>query len=367
MTRKFLAVLMAVAVWAGSAEAMSITADFAPDLTPDGEGFTYLHQGDSFTYTFTAHDAIGNVIWVLSASDGTGNSVNTDGEGNIYINGEGLDISLSSLIGNTTQLTGKFLSLNSHWLTCDITALDENGPVSYFLWFDDADFNRKGNDSEDISPIAPLPSLSEDIPSTDISPSPQNQAAFPQGRIIPIASSDLQSGVLEKIAASAGISVSNINFITQLDISEAPEPTQAMRDNASNENLEFAAKFQTVTFSKAGYYLFEVDFPQELVGTNVNDLKFYFTSTNTSSSVQSSQALALMVDRFLAGNELRNLLGDLADTVPGRALILLTANTGGSFAMYALKTILMLLAGGCTAGIGAVTIVVMCSLFFWKR
>ena len=157
--------------------------------------------------------------------------------------------------------------------------------------------------------------------------------------------------MLEKIAASEDIDVTEINFLTPDNIDSPYEPTEEMKKQASDEGMQYAAQLNTVTFTEAGYYLFEVDFPEEVIGTSVENLRLQFVdSAKVQGSSVKSAFLELMVDRFLAGNELRDMLGNVVDTVPGKALLLMMANSGGSFTMYALKILLALL-GGCNAGV----------------
>ena len=358
MKSKVFAVVLAVvmlAVCVGSASAITLTSNLTPDRYAEGSDsapIKYLNNGEHFTYTFTANNAVGTINWhvTLWDDDDQSNLSNQDFFEEYLLNDDeryqmrvqrGLNnITFTSSSGNTLTVSGTFESSFGYTLGVTVTDVGalSNGSydsmTQYTLWLQNSSLNYGVNPSPGYSETQPVP--------------------LATGNVLPVSPSDLEEGVLAKIAQSANISESEIKFITESDLGAYHEPTNAMRQEAANNSLEYAAKFETVTFAEEGYYLFEVDFPAALVGMNTEELKLSFANAASfsDSSVKSSQFLELMLDRFLAGTELRTMAGDAAKTVPVKALILILANTGGSFTMFALKTILNLLgaAGGCNTG-----------------
>ena len=104
-----------------------------------------------------------------------------------------------------------------------------------------------------------------------------------------------------------------------------------------------------------------------MVGQNINDFKLFYDKNNISASAEFRAAF----DPFTLW-EVHTILGDLADTWPGRAIVVLSSTAGTSFSMWLLK-ILLLALGGCSTGnfsyawIGFAGLVVIFATFALKR
>lgn len=330
-------------------------------------GYIYLPSGSNFTVTFVASDYQGSINW----TDNSGVDDWTQESYNIFVNNGSFDSDYYRDNVYNNNLSGFSISRTDNSITfsgvlspnsyeCILKAYAYTSGARYTTDFGLGSVAIANSDylGPDATPImSPItgdggsenPSSGSDDGSYSID-SPSKELL--PGNIRSVQPSNLEEGVLENIAASENIPVDRIKFLTDEDIdTETYEPTDEMRQQASDESLEYAAKLNTVTFKESGYYLFEVDFPKELEGMSVNDIRLQFADASKVKGDSTKSAfLELMADRFLAGSELRTMLGEVTDTVPGQALLLMMANSGGSFTMYALKMILMLL-GGCNAGV----------------
>lgn len=330
----FLASVLVLALSVGSAFALSVAITGGNSIdTTNGYYRTVLSAGDSFSITFTASDYSGPVTWSMSTQDNT--TSNSSGNYNA-VGVSATSVYMSNTSGPTTTITGV---LDSETVHCDVFVYASDSvsslvtaPASDFVCLENAAYSDMLNGGTSVP-----------------NDSPSDEVVLPLGYVVPISSADIRADVLKMFADSEDIDVSQIKFLTAADISAAYEPTEAMRQEASDEGLQYAAKLNTITFPESGYYLLAIDFPDELQGTSISDLRLQFVET---SKIDGAAGTAVfdVVNAICSGGELKSLFGESLDSVGGRALLLVMTSAGRSFTMYALKILLALL-GGCNASI----------------
>ena len=175
-------------------------------------------------------------------------------------------------------------------------------------------------------------------------------------------------GLAEKLAQLVSVDKSEINFITSADIdyySDPREPTQAMREALSRENGIFEAKLNTIKVSKDGWYAFLLTVSDDLVGTNVNDLRLYYAEESEFDPLSVSASFGLMpvVNGIAGGFEITDLFGVKLDTVPKQFIAMMLLTSGKSLSVYIVKILLVLLAG-CSAGAGSL---IFLAVFIYKK
>lgn len=164
--------------------------------------------------------------------------------------------------------------------------------------------------------------------------------------------------VLQRIARLANISVDQINVITaaSLDLRLPHEPTEAMRKRAEGE---FIAKLDTLVLSfdsipkgEAGYFLFQLELPDEVLSMalKARDVSIWYATPDEFVSASSAHEFRPAVFDPFTYFEITDLWGYEADTLAKKALVLVFCQAGQSLSMWLLKTLLILLAGGCSSG-----------------
>ena len=320
-----------IAMTACMASAITITSNVDYDSYNNYGSYSDVYTkniapGSSFEYTFTAVDASGQVHWSISDQPS-------------------YTPELSSETGTTTTVRGVFPSGQSAILIQIIAEDDDDNFASYRLVLQNSTLAGEEGGGR---------VLENDNSVTQESESSSNTIL--EGNIVPVTSESVGQEVLETIAGDVkDLEAEDISFLTADDIGDTYAPTESMKQEASGKELEYIAQFQTITVQPDRYYLFEMDFPAKYIGMSAREVKLQIVNADTlkDSSVKSSQFLELMADRFFSGTELRTMSGKYADTIAGKMLVLLFSNTGGSFTMFALKTIASILTGGssgCNAG-----------------
>ena len=317
-------------IFSGTASAITgITSDISSNL--NGTPVLYVNQGGAFSITFTAQNPIGTVTWNL------GGAYSSD------------DVSLSTATGNTTTLSGTLTQYSiqgysSNGYSFAIAAYDDGGTTfdnvqaSYsFMVLDSSSYGNGGN----VTPV-PGPVTSPDPP-----------AKLETAIISPVPS--LTDDVISRLAQNISVDPSEIILLTSADFttSDPPEPTQAMRQEVSKQNGQFLAKLNTITVSRDGWYVFMVTVSDDLVGTPVNDLRLFGAEgSDFSGSFTASFGLLSVFNGVTGMWEVSNLFGWEIDTLPKQFLVTMLLSAGTSLTTYFVKILLMLLAGGCSAGIG---------------
>jgi len=191
-----------------------------------------------------------------------------------------------------------------------------------------------------------------DNPSDNASTSSDKTAQtteLPVGVIEPARpSEDVLQNIADLVSADIeSIDKSQINYITWENISSPQEPTPAMRQQITDDGYEPAYKLNTLTVSDDGYYVFLVNIPEEFVGKSISDIRIYaLKNTDITASIPG------VVTGLLNFTEITNLAGIKIDTLEGQVLAVAVLQAGTPFSVYLTKILLMLLAGGCDAGLG---------------
>ena len=165
--------------------------------------------------------------------------------------------------------------------------------------------------------------------------------------------------LLEKIAETVKISADRIMFITEKNISEAQEPTDAMRSELAAGRNEILGKFNTVTVDNTGYYVLKVtlsdDLYERIEGVSVNELKVY----------------AMHDDGLMNTLELLTLTGEKMEFGEKEFLMVGFLQAGTPYSMYLTQSITVLSSssGGCDSGVGIAGFAVMAlgAVFFTIR
>ena len=166
--------------------------------------------------------------------------------------------------------------------------------------------------------------------------------------------------LLEKIAETVKIYADRIMFITEKNISEAQEPTDAMRSELAAGQNTILGTLNTVTADKSGYYVLKVTLSDNLYerikGVSVNELKVY----------------AMHDDGLMNAWELLALTGEKLEFGEKEFLMVGFLQAGTPYSMYLTQSIAVLSSssGGCDAGLGFAGFAVMAlgaGLFFLRR
>lgn len=388
MVRKFLmlifstlAIIAIGIVTAEATDAISITTDLVADryATDNTTAIKYLQQGESFSYTFTVQNAVGTVYWHIMAWDegergNDANYLNNLNSRQIGIN-ENYTVSSPEGFnamefipdsGNSLTVKGTFNSSFVYILGINVTderlfnkETAQEGTTQYDVWFQDSSYNSGGGGGTNPSPTPP-PETTLPLPHVMIEAVPDEVLSYV---------SESGDTVLKRIARLASINVEQINVITSLDLdlSLPHEPTEAMKKKAKDANLEIIAKIDTLTprsetlqDGQPGYFLFQLNIPDEILSMDlkVKDLELWYASPDElNASVKGSIRAAFDPFTYF---EITDMLGFEADTLGKKMLVLIFANAGESLSMWLLKTILMILMGGCSsltfAGIGLMSL-----------
>ena len=171
------------------------------------------------------------------------------------------------------------------------------------------------------------------------------------GTITPFTPTD---ALLEKIADTVNRSADELNFITEENISDPKEPTQAMRDQMESRDAQVIGKMNTILVSHDGYYILRVtlsdDLYEQVRGVKVDELKAYVLYD--SERVETSEVRASFITGLLNTWELLTLTGDKLEFGAKEFLMVGFLNAGTPFSVYLTKILLALLMGGCDAGVG---------------
>lgn len=182
-------------------------------------------------------------------------------------------------------------------------------------------------------------------------PSPVTSQELNQAAVSTVVLSD---EVISRLAENIGVSPNAINLLTSADFdpSDPPEPTEAMIQEAANQNGTFMAKMNTIRVSKDGWYVCMVTVSDDLVGLPVSNLRVLTADeSDFAGALRASFGVMGLVNGVTGGFEISNLLGVKLDTVPKQFLATMMLTAGKSLTTYLVKIIFMLLAG-CNLGMG---------------
>ena len=194
------------------------------------------------------------------------------------------------------------------------------------------------------------------------SPVPAAPVVLPSSTIEPVILSDDVLENLASIMSSRDVSSKDIHFITQDNLSSPAEPSDAMKNYMRNDGYNAAYKFNTVTVSDDGCYVFLVNIPDEFIGVKVSEVKLYAINDS-----EISASFYSLINGVLNYGEITNLLGVKIDTLEKQVLAVGILQAGTPFSVYLAKILLALLAGGCDMGLGLAGFAVITSTLFIFR
>ena len=180
--------------------------------------------------------------------------------------------------------------------------------------------------------------------------------------------------LIKNVAEVMNVSEDAIKFITEKNISEPQEPTQAILTTLSAKNETIISKLNTLTVSEDGYYVFKVTLSdnlyEQIKGVSVKDLRahaFYDDGEDNPAS-ETSQVRSSFITGLLNTWELLTLSGEKLEFGAREFLMVGLLNAGTPFSVYLTKIILFML-GGCDIGIGIVgfTAIVLSATYFIRR
>ena len=185
-----------------------------------------------------------------------------------------------------------------------------------------------------------------------------------RGTILPV---EPDESLLEKIAETTNHSVDVIRFITDDNISEPEEPTQAMIEEMQTQKSDIIGKLNTLTVSEDGYYVVKVvlsdDLYAQIDGVSINDLKVYALYDDG----KTDQVNTSFITGLLNTWELLTLSGEKLEFGAREFLMVGFLNAGTPFSVYLTKILLMLLAGGCDVGFGLAGLGLAVAILFFRR
>ena len=123
-------------------------------------------------------------------------------------------------------------------------------------------------------------------------------------------------------------------------IGDPEEATEEVRQEAARNNYELAYKLNAISVDVTGYYVFEVNLPDEFTGMSTEEWRLMIVN-------QAKAQVSAAADPFTYFEVVR-ILGD--DSAVNKALAMVLAQAGQSATMYLLKIIIALLLGGCETG-----------------
>ena len=193
-------------------------------------------------------------------------------------------------------------------------------------------------------------------------------AELERGTIQPI---ELTETLLEKVAETVNVSVDQIRYITEENISEPLEPTQAMRDEMESRQNEVIGKLNTLTVSEDGYYVFKVvlseDLYKQIEGVSISQINVFMYALSDDELPEEAQVVASFLPGLLNTWELLTLSGEKLEFGAREFLMVGFLNAGTPFSVYLTKILLALLAGGCDTGLGLAGLAALTAAFFIFR
>ena len=191
-----------------------------------------------------------------------------------------------------------------------------------------------------------------------------DDSRLPSGIIQP---PEVAHDVLEKVASTVSLDVRELRTLTYREIETPQEPTQDMQNYVKAENSEIIGKLNVISVDADGWYVFRVELTDELYellkDKNISDFKFYGLNDSDTPETSSSFIIGL-VNTW----EVLTLSGEKMDTFGVREFLMVGfLNAGRPLSMYIAKILLMLLAGGCEAGLGISSLIALAVFLKLRR
>ena len=202
-------------------------------------------------------------------------------------------------------------------------------------------------------------------------PSSRNRPApLAQGTVVPIVfeteeeQEELITNIVEALSETVSIDAEEIKFITEENITPAPEPTREMVNEAKNNDHDLIGKLSTIEVEEEGWYVIKIELSNDLFeqvdGVDINDVAMYAFSADVTASDNNTYTVRsslFMINGLLGTWELLTVSGQKFDKFGFREFLMVGfLNAGQPFTLYLAKTILALVTGGlgagCSAGLG---------------
>ncbi|MBR1486810.1 MAG: hypothetical protein IJ597_06105 [Synergistaceae bacterium] len=309
-------------------------------LNQNNSSAIYLNGNESFSVTFTATDVQGTTVgWQIQSFDVTQGGTSTS-----LIS----DLQFTSS-DNTATLTGT-LNDTSTQLDIMIVASDLNSEGELI----NTDFST----STTMYAFYCLNRAYFFRGESTVSEPPSETVENLHVAIIEPVSEEYQTDDLLKILAdNVNTERSNIQWLPAdaITTSEPPEPTQAMRDKVASDSAQFVAKLNTIKVSEDGYYAFQVTVSDDLVGTNVSELRLYYAedsdfTTSSANDVRLAFGLMPIINGVTGALEVSDFFGVKLDTLPKKFLATMFLTSSKSLTVYIVKILIALFTGGCVIG-----------------
>lgn len=250
----------------------------------------------------------------------------------------------ATLSGNT-EFKGGIIGSNTPYYPEDLTLSGNSWPSQY---------PEVGNGTSYNTPVTPV---------NPNNPDDQTVTELPPGVIQPV---ELSADVLEKIAQVISVDAEALHMLTDENIFEPEEPTQAMRDYVKNENYELVGKLNVLSVDVEGWYVFKVrpgdSLWSRIQGQDISNYKIY--ALNDSESEASS---AFILNGLLNTWEILTMSGEKMDKFGVREFLMVGfLNASKPLCLFVAKLLLSLLTGGlagCNAGVAGAGVLVIALVF----
>lgn len=173
------------------------------------------------------------------------------------------------------------------------------------------------------------------------------------GTIVPI---ELDDTLRNNIATTMNISPDALRSITDDEIYDPQEPSEAAREKLTSRDRELVGKMNTLVVSRDGYYVLKVIlsddlYEQHIKGVKLEDLKAY--AVYDKAAAGSGEVIAsLPLLGALNTLEIFGLTGQKPEFGLKEFLMVGFLNAGTPFSVYLTKLLIALLMGGCDVGLG---------------
>lgn len=213
--------------------------------------------------------------------------------------------------------------------------------------------------------------------STYIAENERKENELPVAMVEPVAS--LDNTVIENIARaltdlSTDITVrpEDIKFLTEENLSAPREPSEEMEQAVHDDNYEIIGKFNTITVSEDGYYVFRVrilsdDLWEQLQDQDAEQFRAYIMSDERANNSTFRKSILGVLNTI----EILSISGEKISKIGLREFLMAGfLNSGEPLSLYIAKIILSLLLGGCNQGFGILILAIptgFLTLKFFRR
>ena len=195
---------------------------------------------------------------------------------------------------------------------------------------------------------------------TDVYDEDSEEISLPSTVIEAVNPSEISADVLEQIAqtVSGDLHSTDIKFVTTENISAAVNPTKSVYEAIKQDSHEAVYKLNQLRVEEDGWYIFRVNVPEEFQGQSADNFKIYLADQTVFTDASDKARNAALIFGLLNAIEVDS-LGLKLETMPAQFLAVAFLQASTPFSVFLGKLLLALLAGGCVAGTGAVTTVML--------